>query len=404
MSLEDILTNAAVSVLVEQMRPNRRVHIEPRPFVLPVLPPPPVQVPQQADWPASFQASIDSALDRAWAPATVKAYKGSVNTFLKFCQQHRIPPAQTFPALDYLLCAFLADLSPNLSKHTVKNYLAGIRAWHIRNGYPFTRSDRLNLLAKASRPLSSPNAPRPPVTMELMVALANSLDISQSFDACVFACACSAFWGLARLGELLPATHNFDHKMPPFPRVLSVSPGRAGSLKLSLPWTKVKKWEGEVLILPVQDEPCNPISAINNHLAVNSLPNQSLLFSYHDNLGSTVMLKRPFLTRCNEIWSAASPKAQAPTGHSFRIGGTSHLLMCGIHPDIIKQTGRWSSDSFLRYWRNLDVVIPNHASHAKRQTGPLGEPRASLGCGLLPSGVASTAGASTSVARSKTAR
>lgn len=404
MSLEDILTKAAVSVLVEQMRPERRVRIAPRPFVLPVLPPPPIPVQPDAVWPASFQESINSALDHAWAPATVKAYKGSVNTFLKFCHAHRIPPAHTFPASDYLLCAFLADLSPTLSKHTIKNYLAGIRAWHIRNGHPFARSDRLNLLAKASRPLSAPNAPRPPVTMELMVALANNLDLTLPFDACVFACACSAFWGLARLGELLPATHNYDHKTPPFPRMLSLSPGRAGSLKLALPWTKVKKWDGEVIILPVQDKPCNPIFAINNHLQINALPKTSLLFSYHDHQQATVLLKKAFLDRCSDIWKTAAPATQMPTGHSFRIGGTSHLLMCGIHPDIIKQTGRWSSDSFLRYWRNLDVVIPNHTSNAKRQPGPVGEPRASLGCGLLPSGVASTAGPSTSGARSRTAR
>lgn len=369
MSLEERLTNAAISVLREQLRPDRRVRIQPRAFVPPILPPPPIQIPSEGNWPESFRQSIDSALDRAWSPATIKTYKSSINTFLKFCQSHSIPASQTFPASDYLLCAFLASLSPALSKNTVKNYLAGIRAWHVRNGYPFTRSDRLNLLAKASRPLNKPAPPRPPVTIQMLDFLHDKLDLGSSFDACVFACACTAFWGLARLGELIPAAYNFDHSQPPFPRYLDVAPGRVGSFKVNLPWTKVKKWDSETLIISSQEGHSNPIAAIKNHFAINPLPAESLLFSFKDTHGTTLLLKRQFLARCNAIWGTMATHTQSPTGHSFRIGGTSHLLLCGIHPDIVKKTGRWSSDSFLRYWRNLDTVIPHHTTNARRQTG-----------------------------------
>lgn len=403
MSLEDRLTHAAISVFREQLRPDRRVRIQPRAFVPPALPPPPVHLPLEGDWPESFRQSIDAALDHAWSPGTLKTYKSSINTFLKFCNAHRIPAAQIFPASEYLLCAFLADLKPSLSKNTVKNYLAGVRAWHVRNGYSFTRSERLNLLAKATRPLNKPAPPRPPVTIHMLEALGNNLDLKDSFDACVFACACTAFWGLARLGELLPSDYNFDQGQPPFPRVSSISPGRVGSFKLQLPWTKVKKWDGETIIIPMQDGSANPIAALENHFAVNSLPKNALLFAYRGKHETTLLLKKQLMTRCNEAWQTALDSPQLPTGHSFRIGGTSHLLLCGVNPDIIKQTGRWSSDSFLRYWRNLDTVIPNHTTKVKRHQGS-GEPRASRGCGLLPSGLASTAGASTSGARSSTAR
>lgn len=185
MSLEDRLTKAALSVLHEQLRPDRRVRIQPRAFVPPVLPPPPITIPLEGKWPESFQTSIDTALDHAWSPATLKTYKSSINTFLKFCHNHRIPNTQIFPASDYLLCAFLAELDPSLSKHTVKNYLSALRAWHVRNGFPFSRSDRLNLLAKASRPLHTPTPPRSPVTIQMLQSLGNSLNLEDSFDACV---------------------------------------------------------------------------------------------------------------------------------------------------------------------------------------------------------------------------
>jgi hypothetical protein len=44
------------------------------------------------------------------------------------------------------------------------------------------------------------------------------------------------------------------------------------------------------------------------------------------------------------------------TGHSFRIGGTTHLLLSGVPPDVVKTTGRWSSDAFLRYWRSTEQI------------------------------------------------
>lgn len=401
MSLDDILANVATSVLIEQMRPDRRVRIQPRAFVLPVLPPPPVKVPVDGNWPDSFCPSIDAALDRAWSAGTVKTYTSSINTFLKFCQSHRIPSEQTFPASDYLLCAFIAELSPSLSKNTISNYLCGLRAWHILNGYPFERSDRLNLIAKASRPLAKPLPPRPPVTLEMMEQLAAGLNLTDSRDVCIFACACTAFWGLARLGELLPGGYNFDRATPPFPSVQALSSGRSGSLKLMLPWTKVKKWDGETIILSVQEGVSNPVQAIQQHLRLNALAQDSLLFAYRDEHGLTFLLKRQFINCCTSIWKQTTSNSQSASGHSFRIGGTSHLLLCGVNPDIIKKSGRWSSDSFLRYWRNLDVVIPAHTTNASRRSGREGEPRAELGCGLLPSGVSSPAGASTSVARGR---
>ncbi|KAF8573516.1 hypothetical protein K439DRAFT_1250648, partial [Ramaria rubella] len=58
-----------------------------------------------------------------------------------------------------------------------------------------------------------------------------------------------------------------------------------------------------------------------------------------------------FLNRCNQIWTAQGyPRS---TGHSFRIGGTMELLLTGVHPDVVKAMGQWSSDSFLVYWRSL---------------------------------------------------
>lgn len=373
---------AGNAVLLEHMRPTRRVHLLPRSYSPPSLPPPPRETLVDGVWPESFQKSINKALDKAWASSTVKTYSHSIRTFLEFCKKHHIPPEQTFPSSDYLVCAFIAAQLETVSQSTIKNYISGIRAWHIRNGYAFSRSDRLNLLTRASRPLANKNPPRPPVTIEMLLALANKLDLQKPFDICVFACAACAFWGLARLGELLPTTYNFSHNPPPFPTPLSITQGSQDSLKVRLPWTKVKKWSGEDIYLTIQDNASDPVKALQKHLAINQFPETTILFSYKDVYGFSALLKYQFLARCNEIWSSCG--LTRTSGHSFRIGGTSHLLLCGVHPDIIKKSGRWSSDSFLRYWRNLDTVIPKHTSRLQQQSAPGhgGEPRPGPGCGL----------------------
>jgi hypothetical protein len=68
------------------------------------------------------------------------------------------------------------------------------------------------------------------------------------------------------------------------------------------------------------------------------------------------MTKTWFLSRCNEIWIAAGLPDMP--GHSFRIGGATHLLLMGTPPDIVAVQGRWKSRAFLEYWRRIESILP----------------------------------------------
>ncbi|KAE9405317.1 hypothetical protein BT96DRAFT_778849, partial [Gymnopus androsaceus JB14] len=52
----------------------------------------------------------------------------------------------------------------------------------------------------------------------------------------------------------------------------------------------------------------------------------------HDEL--KVLTKATFLKCCNAIWSKHNIPRMA--GHCFRIGGTTHYLVQGIPPDVVK--------------------------------------------------------------------
>lgn len=130
------------------------------------------------------------------------------------------------------------------------------------------------------------------------------------------------------------------------------------SCSLHYPRTKVRQVRGEDTTIARQLPPVNPLDALEAHLLLSAGPADLPLFSYDSPNGFVNLTKKPFLKRCNEVWK----KNGIPcfTSHSFRIGGTTHLLRSGISPEVVKRAGRWSSDSFLRYWRDDTIIVPLH--------------------------------------------
>jgi hypothetical protein len=108
-----------------------------------------------------------------------------------------------------------------------------------------------------------------------------------------------------------------------------------------------------------QSGPSDPISAMANHLSVNDGPADLPLFAYRVGETWRTLTKKKLLDRCNAVWAAKGETYVFP-GHSFRIGGTTELLLRGIPPDIVKSLGRWESDAFLAYWRSLDSLACIH--------------------------------------------
>src|SRR6267154_2306394 len=100
---------------------------------------------------------------------------------------------------------------------------------------------------------------------------------------------------------------------------------------LSLPWSKTAREKGEDMFLGKQSGISDPITSLDLHLALNSPHPSSHLFAYRDANGVlTPLTKRKFLARCNSVWSHHG--LPSISGHSFHIGGTTELLLCGVPP------------------------------------------------------------------------
>lgn len=160
---------------------------------------------------ASFRQELSSLVSR---PTTVhlfnviaeglevrtkKNYGAGLLRFTQFCDGLNIPENDRMPASEALVAAFVARHAGLVRHDTIGGWLSGLSFWHAINGAKWPGGDVLKYTKKGAKKLEPPPLPkRPPVTLEHMHALFTGLNLSNTFDAAVFAVACSAFWGCRR--------------------------------------------------------------------------------------------------------------------------------------------------------------------------------------------------------------
>lgn len=310
------------------------------------------------------KARVARAIQNGWAKSTLKRYSSSVKLFLRFCDMEGVPEHLRFPANEFVLCAFAASSIGRHARGTPSAHLSALKAWHVAHNLEWGGSARLRYVLNGVQnlaPGTSIQPLRPPINATMLIQLIQGLDLSLPFDIAVAACAAAAFWGQCRLGELLPSSvARFIASLFPSRSAFVRSLRNPQACLLRLPHTKTHP-HGQDVVLVDQRAPINPISLLKTHLRINNIPNHSFIFAYSVAGDLRPLTKSLFLQRCNQIWqSLGYPRT---TGHSFRIGGTTELLVAGTPPDVVKAMGRWSSGSFLRYWRSLDDIAPRHVRY-----------------------------------------
>ncbi|KAB5587926.1 reverse transcriptase domain containing protein [Ceratobasidium theobromae] len=322
-----------------------------------------------------LSAGISKVISSSLAKGTFANYQSAINSFLRFCDNHRIHNNLRFPADELVLSAFAASLAGSTSGSYANSIFSGLKSWHTLHNAPWKGSNRTQLLLRGVARLAPPSSnrePRPPVTTNMLADLRRGLDLNRPKDTAIFAAALTAFWGQCRLGELLGSSRQrHDHTRLPSRSSISNPISANGSYLLTLPSTKSQQNKGEKVAITRQQPPIDPIHALQYHLAMAPhLPPTSSLFAYPstNNSTTTILTKEIFITRINEIWSPHGlPRI---TGHSFRIGGTSALLKAGVSPDVVRSMGRWSSDAHFRYWRDLADIATTHAEYIHGPSTP----------------------------------
>ena len=332
----------------------------------------------------------DPTIERIAALATraslrdSSSYGSGLRKFHLFCDIFTISKSDRLPASFPLLHSFalwtVSDpdtLGPEastgipfepVSVGVARKYLSAIRAWHVAQGWPppLTEDDHErinwslrgleNIQGSRKRPI------RPPITISMLQSLRASLVLGDSFDACIWAMATCAFWGMMRFGEVSVKSRNdFDKAKHVKRRDVVFGFDRDGKqyARLDLPSAKTTK-PGEVqsVYLIPQNGLC-PLEALRNLAAVVPAGPDDPLFLWRDRNGDVrPMVKTKAIHCINAILKSCG--WGTTFGHSFRIGGASFYLSEKIDPEIIRIAGRWHSLAYEVYIRAFEQVASCH--------------------------------------------
>lgn len=315
---------------------------------------------------AECEDMLQLALGSALAKSTATNYASAIRKFVEFCASIGIDEADALPCSDDVLCMFLSDGLGKFGSAHAKNLLSGIRSWHVRNNEVWNPSLRIELIKRSLdrfKPDSlNPRPQRLPVSPNMMKALYHAWSRGNNQQKCALACAISAWVGQMRLGELMPATASLlDRDRLPLRSNWRLSASGDGSSSLFLPWSKTTRWNGAQIQLTAQKSEFDATTALQAHFRGSLLPPSALICEFVSGNSIKLLDKKLFMEMCNNVWSGMGLARY--TGHSFRIGGTTMFLRLGVDPGVVKKMGRWKSDAFQLYWRDLDNIFKLHASN-----------------------------------------
>lgn len=321
-----------------------------------------------------IRQNIDRAILGGLEVSTAEAYGAGLVRFHQFCDEENIPESHRVPASEVLICGFASTMAfAKTSSSTLNTWLAGLRAWTLAQGAPWHGGGSLALemvkkgVAK-NAPASSKLAQRHPVTIKHLNTLVSALNDDNTRDVAVRAAACVAFWGIMRLGEVLIVKSAAFDNVHNVTKATSIAKAETREhipfIELSIPWTKTTKKDGAIIVLNARPgDPTCPVEALLRHLEVNGKGRDDLpLFAYKSSTPDAFafLTRDSFVEQCNRIWTRAG--LGSLTGHSFRIGGATEMLLQGHPPTVVQKQGRWKSDAFMTYWRNVNEVIPTYIS------------------------------------------
>ncbi|KAF9515432.1 hypothetical protein BS47DRAFT_1361008 [Hydnum rufescens UP504] len=248
---------------------------------------------------------------------------------------NKVPEEKWLPIDKTHLACFIVDAAGSIGVSSFDNWLNGLQAWHGYHDVLWCRDDEfVQLTLKGARKLAphlSTHDPRPPVLIAHLNAIYDIMDFQNSYDAACWAVVCTAFWGLARLGEItvtslkpIDPTWNVQQKaLLTWNEDFGIK-----SIMVWLPWTKTSQW-GANLILTYEEELSCPFRALQQHLSTNcDLLDEAPLFAF------------------------------------FLYWGNHPSPWEGTNPQMVQKLGCWSSDAFYLYWRNTQLIIPEHVHKA----------------------------------------
>lgn len=303
----------------------------------------------------------------AWGDGTLKSYNSGVVKLHRFAVVKHIEKSELLPISAAVVKKFVvwasrkeverAKEDESVKSTTLKSYIAGIKAWHLFHNkeYPYHVDAAVKTLLKATRMIEARfddiEKKRPPVRLSDLVILLETLPSQGERGLATLCVALVAFWGTARLGELLS-----DNPKTQLPTWNDLEWAKDKSyVKIALYNAKTARpGEVQVIYLRRQDSVLDPVSILEEWFAFKQRKQTDEIFSVQVNDKKRRLGKQATINYLRSIWNTRRSKnKQMLHGHSFRIGGASLRWNLGADREEVKKCGRWKSDAYQLYLRKF---------------------------------------------------
>ena len=259
------------------------------------------------------------------------------------------------PASSTTIARYAAFLARTLKPASVRQYLNIIRILHLENNLPNPLQDNWfvkSTLTGIERLLGTPAIRRTPVHPQLLIDLHSLLRPGNLFDTMWWAAALVMFFGLLRKSNLFPdSTSAFDPKKQ-FVRS-DFSQPVAEFMLVNVKYSKTNQFHTRTSQIKFLESKhvLSPIPAIHSAFAALPLPADSPAFV--SSLDGCPMTGSKFTSYFKQLVTLSGRDATSYASHSFRRGGASWALQCGVPGEVIQLLGDWKSDCYKQY---LDSV------------------------------------------------
>lgn len=194
-----------------------------------------------------------------------------------------------------------------------------------------------------------------PVTLEILHRIRCSVSLDNSFAKTIWAACLVMFFGMQRKSNILP---------PISVGVLHVSDIRIfkWGMILQIPHSKTNQFHERVpyIALPYMPDPtiCPVRGVLGAITAAGMSDKNPPVFAFSHQGQHHVLSASLFTSSISRIFSSLGLSGYS--AHSFRRGGATLALLCGVPSEVIKAQGDWSSLAYLNY---VDIMsYPSRAS------------------------------------------
>ena len=285
-----------------------------------------------------------------FAESTKKTYQTYLKSYIEFCTKLRITPV---PLSVTNLARYIAFLSARLQFNSVNNYLSIVRLLHLEAGVssPLDSFYAHSVLKGAKRVLGCSVNRKFPITPDILCKIFSKLSLSCSKDLCFWAACLVAFFSFLRKSNLF------------VPSILQFDPSRhlsredilfhTDGVRLRIRCTKTIQFSDRMLEIPLprilRSPLCPSKALLLNYKQVPASTSPAPAFLYFEQNKPIPLTYGIFIKMLKHYLNLLGFDSNKYSGHSFRRGGASFALECGVPADLIQSQGDWKSDAYKCY-------------------------------------------------------